>query len=117
MSTQIKSVPKEAARESEFDEARSALAAQIDTIKTDLASLADAVRHVAVAGGGAAKAEATRRASDIARGGEGAARAALAKAEGQKEAALGFARREPALALAAAAGAGLLIGLFASSRR
>ncbi len=114
MSTQLKSVAEKAPEASkDLSAAQADLSDRIDTIKADIAALAKSVSALAGTGAEAAKTEAARRAANLGREGEEAAR----RAQEGGEAVTGYVRKEPVIALAAAAGAGLLIGMLSARRR
>lgn len=118
MSTQLKSVAdKNSAKSESLSDAQADLAAQIDTIRAELAALAKSVGAVAGTGAEAAKTEVARRAVDLGRKGEATAREAARRAEAGGAAVTGYVRKEPMIALAAAAGTGLLLGLLSARRR
>lgn len=118
MSTQLKSVAEKAPEASkDLSAAQADLSDRIDTIKADIAALAKSVSALAGTGAEAAKTEAARRAATLGREGEAAARAATRRAQEGGEAVAGYVRKEPVIALAAAAGAGLLIGMLSVRRR
>ncbi len=118
MSTQLKSVAEKAPETSkDLSAAQADLSDRIDTIKADIAALAKSVSALAGTGAEATKAEVARRAADLGREGEEAARMAARRAKEGGEAVTGYVRKEPVIALAAAAGAGLLIGMLTARRR
>lgn len=98
-------------------DARNDLSDQIETLKSDFASLAQTVSGLATSGAESVKAEAANRARKAGEAGDAAAHAALAQVEERGAELADYARRKPLVALAAAAGAGLIIGYLTAPRK
>lgn len=101
----------------DLDSATSDVAEQLSVLKADFASLAAAVQDLTGAGAAAAKDEAKARVQAANQAGEAAAQQALQRANAGAGALANYAREKPMIALAAAAGAGLLLGMLTAPRK
>ncbi|MEM8755920.1 MAG: hypothetical protein AAGF90_23445 [Pseudomonadota bacterium] len=90
---------------------------QLQALKTDFNGLAKAVSALATDRADAVKGEATATAQRVADTGTAMAEDAAAAAMRQSDALIEYARRKPMVALAAAAGVGLLIGFATAPRK
>lgn len=101
----------------ELDIATTDVAEQLDALKTDFANLAAAVQNLTGAGASVVKDEAKAKVHAANDAGEAAARQALETATSGAESITRYAREKPMMALAAAAGAGLLLGMLTAPRK
>ena len=101
----------------EVAEATDDVAAQLSALKTDFAGLAAAIQTLTGAGTVVAKDTAKAKIAEASEAGELAAQQAVSKANESAAAIANYAREKPLVALAAAAGAGLLLGYLTAPRK
>lgn len=102
---------------SDLSDATTDVAHQLNALKDDFASLAAAVQNLTGTGAAVAKGEAKAKIAAASEAGEVAAHHAIGQANEGAAAVARYAREKPMVALAVAAGAGLLIGLLTSPRK
>lgn len=102
---------------SDLTDATTDVAQQLNVLKDDFAGLAAAVQNLTGTGAAVAKGEAKAKIAAASEAGEIAAHHAIGQANEGAAAVARYAREKPMVALAAAAGAGLLIGLLTSPRK
>ena len=101
----------------QLDDATTDVAAQLSALKADFAGLAAAVQTLTNAGASVVKEEAATKLETANKAGEAAAAQVVDGAQAKADAIATYAREKPMLALAAAAGAGLLIGMLTAPRK
>lgn len=101
----------------DFEAARADLISQIDALKGDISELTETVSKLASSGAGVAAKRASAKAHAVGDAGRETAARAAERFEQNTEQLADYARRKPLVALAAAAGAGLLIGYLTTPRR
>lgn len=101
----------------DLDAAREDFEAQIVAMRKDIEGLANALKALAETGADAAKTSAAGRLRDAEKAGENALRNAAELAAENRERLTHYTQEKPMMALAIAAGIGLLVGLLTSSRR
>lgn len=101
----------------DYDKAKAELSGEIETLKGDISKLSDAVSRLASSGVNAASDEANSRARALSRSGKDVAARASDEFDVKTRQLADYARQRPFAALAAAAGAGLLIGLLTAKRK
>lgn len=92
------------------------LAAQLETLRRDIAAIADTIQSMGMATGEAAAQGVRARAEAVRDEGAAHLRELQAKVEAAAGEAGQFARRDPAMAMGIAAGIGFLIGLLVARR-
>lgn len=119
MATSAKSSTQKSANggAASVSDASSDVSEQIAALKSDFAGLADAINKLSGAGAAAIKTEAVARAERAGEAGAAASQRAVDAAHQGTDAIADYARNKPFMALAAAAGAGLLIGLLTAPRK
>ncbi len=105
------------AERAEIDDATADVAAQLSALKSDFAGLADAVQALTGTGAAVAKDSAKTKIAAVGEASELAAQQAVGRANEGVAAVAKYAREKPMVALAAAAGAGLLIGMLTAPRK
>lgn len=99
------------------DAAKDDVAKQLEALKADFAGLAAAVQTLTTTGTHAAKETVSSKVQAAGDAGEVAAREALERVNEGSDAIAAYAREKPMMALAVAAGAGLLIGFLTAPRK
>lgn len=100
-----------------LDDAREDVAVQIAALKVDMANLAESVGALASTGAATAKSAAKKKANEAIETGRSAQDAAAEAAIDAGARVSHFAREKPFVALAAAAGLGLLVGMLTAPRK
>jgi len=117
IASQIKSADPSLTGGQTASEASQDVSAQLSALKADFAGLASAIQSLAGAGTDAAKDQARAKIAAASERGEELAHRAQEKANQGTAAIADYAREKPFVALAAAAGAGLLIGFLTAPRK